>query len=45
MVENGDAIVRAYPDQPLKDGFAQAFSFLTRNPVYPEVTTPVGGFE
>ncbi|MDR3310557.1 MAG: SDR family NAD(P)-dependent oxidoreductase [Oscillospiraceae bacterium] len=45
MVEKGDAIVRAYPDQPLKAGFAQAFSFLTQNPVYPEVTTPVGGFE
>ena len=40
MRVKNDAIVRAYPDEPVREDFVNAFSFLTKNPVYEEQTTP-----
>jgi len=34
------AIERAYPEGPHKPGFIEAFSFLTKNPIYDAQTTP-----
>lgn len=35
-----DAMLRAYPDQPINPDFNKAFGFLTRNPIYDTQTTP-----
>jgi NAD(P)-dependent dehydrogenase (short-subunit alcohol dehydrogenase family) len=35
-----DAMLRAYPDQPINPDFDKAFGFLTFNPVYDTQTTP-----
>jgi NAD(P)-dependent dehydrogenase (short-subunit alcohol dehydrogenase family) len=35
-----EALLRAYPDQPVNEEMKKAFSFLTRNPVYDTQTTP-----
>ncbi|SHI22537.1 NADP-dependent 3-hydroxy acid dehydrogenase YdfG [Sporobacter termitidis DSM 10068] len=40
MQQKTDAILRAYPDQPMNPDFRKAFSFLTYNPVYESQTTP-----
>ncbi len=42
MQEKMEAILRAYPDQPLKPEFRQAFSFLTQNPIYKTQTQVPG---
>lgn len=42
MQERMEAILRAYPDQPINPDFRQAFSFLTHNPIY-ETQTQVPG--
>ena len=36
----GDAMVRAYPDQPINEEFKKMFSILTVNPIYDTQTTP-----
>ncbi|NLP37981.1 MAG: SDR family NAD(P)-dependent oxidoreductase [Firmicutes bacterium] len=35
-----DAILRAFPDQPINDDFIKLFSFLITNPIYETQTTP-----
>ncbi|NLL39337.1 MAG: SDR family NAD(P)-dependent oxidoreductase [Clostridiales bacterium] len=35
-----DAILRAFPDQPINEDFKRMFSFLTYNPIYDTQTTP-----
>ena len=35
-----DALMRAYPDQPVNEEMKKTFSFLTSNPVYDTQTTP-----
>lgn len=35
-----DAMLRAYPDQPINPDFNKVFGFLTRNPIYDTQTTP-----
>jgi len=36
----GEAIVRAFPDQPENEDFKKAFGFLVYNPIYDTQTTP-----
>lgn len=35
-----DAMLRAYPDQPINPDFNKVFGFLARNPIYDTQTTP-----
>jgi NAD(P)-dependent dehydrogenase (short-subunit alcohol dehydrogenase family) len=35
-----EAIMRAYPDQPVNEDFKKVFSFLAYNPIYDTQTTP-----
>lgn len=40
MKAKADAVLRAFPDQPVNEEFKKMFSFLTYNPIYDTQTTP-----